>query len=91
MCGSRRIIKWGIRSGRQRYKCQRCHKLFVWKNEGKSLDKQKIWFKKWVMGRMTLEEIAEQKECSARTIQRLFKEYLNNPPTPQIKANDNCH
>ncbi len=91
MCGSKRIIKWGTQSGRQRYKCQRCHQLFVWKNKGKSLDKQKVWFKKWIMGRMTLEEIAKQKECSISTIQRLFREYLNNPPTPQIKANSNCH
>lgn len=91
MCGSNRIIKWGFQSGRQRYKCQRCHQMFVWKNKGKSLDKQKIWFKKWIIGRMTLEEIAKQKECSGSTIQRLFREYLNNPPIPQIKANSNCH
>lgn len=91
MCGSKRIIKWGFQGGRQRYKCQRCHQLFVWKNKGKSLDKQKIWFKKWVVGRMTLEEIAKQKECSTRTIQRLFYIFLDNPPTPQIKENNNCH
>lgn len=40
---------------------------------------------------MTLEEIARQKECSVGTIQRLFKNYLDHPPTPQIKPNDNCH
>lgn len=40
---------------------------------------------------MTLEEIAKQKECSIRTIQRLFEEYLDNPPTPQVKENNNCH
>jgi len=40
---------------------------------------------------MTLEEIAKQKKCSISTIQRLFKNYLNNPPTPQIKENNNCH
>jgi len=91
LCGSNKIIKWGIRSGRQRYKCQRCHQLFVWKNKGKSLDKQKIWFKKWIINRMTIEEIAKAKGCSTRTIQRLFKEYLDNPPTPQIKENNNCH
>jgi len=40
---------------------------------------------------MTLEEIAKQKECSSRTIQRLFKKYLDHPPTSQIKENNNCH
>ena len=43
------------------------------------------------MGRMTLEEIARQKDCSISTVQRLFREYLTHPPTPQIKPNDDCH
>ena len=91
MCQSSNVIKWGIRNGRQRYKCQNCHKLFIWKNEGKSIDKQKIWFKKWVMGRRTIQEIAHEKKCSVNTIHRLFDNFLDNPPTPQIKPNDNCH
>lgn len=40
---------------------------------------------------MTIEEIAEQKKCSSRNIHRLFKNYLDNPPTPQIRENTNCH
>ena len=91
MCGSKRIIKWGFQSGRQRYKCHRCHQLFIWKNKGKSLSKQKIWFKKWILGRAILDDIAKEKKCSTRTIQRLFKKYLNNPPIPQVRENDNCH
>jgi len=91
MCLSGKIIKWGTRNNRQRYKCKRCGQLFVWKNIGKSLDRQKPWFKKWVIGRMTISEIAKTKKCSISTIQRLFKIYLDDPPTPQIKENSNCH
>lgn len=91
MCGSKSVIKWGIRSGRQRYKCQRCHKLFVWKNKGKSKDNQKDWFRKWIMGRRMISEIAKEKKCSVSTVQRLFKECLDKPPTPQIKNNKECH
>lgn len=40
---------------------------------------------------MTLGEIAAKKKCSISTIQRLFKKYLNKPPVPQIKPNNNCH
>jgi AraC-like DNA-binding protein len=65
--------------------------LFVWKEKKNSIHRQKSWFKKWVMGRMTLEEIARQKDCSISTVQRLFREYLAHPPTPQIKPNDDCH
>lgn len=43
------------------------------------------------MGRMTINEIAAQKKCSSRNIHRLFKNYLNHPPIPKIKPNDNCH
>ncbi len=75
----------------KRYKCKRCHQLFVWKNKGKSKDKQKTWFKKWVMGRRMVREIASEKKCSVSTVQRLFKEYLDNPPTPQIRNNKECH
>lgn len=43
------------------------------------------------MGKRTISEIAKEKSCSVSTIQRLFRIYLNHPPTPQIKPNDNCH
>lgn len=91
ICLSGRVIKWGIRGDRQRYKCKRYHQLFVWKNNGKSIDKQKIWFKKWIFDRLEFSDIVKQKGCSVSTLQRLFKNYLDNPPTPQIKLNENCH
>jgi transposase-like protein len=40
LCLSRDIIKWGIRNNKQRYKCKRCHQFFVWRNKGKSLNRQ---------------------------------------------------
>ncbi len=43
------------------------------------------------MGRRTIAEIAKEKDCSVNTIHRLFDIFLNNPPTPQIKENNNCH
>ena len=43
------------------------------------------------MGRMTLLDISQQKNCSISTIQRLFGEYLSNSPIPQIKSNNDCH
>jgi AraC-like DNA-binding protein len=43
------------------------------------------------MKRMTIEEIAEQRKCSVNTVHRLFDNYLDHPPTPQIRENDNCH
>jgi hypothetical protein len=65
--------------------------MFVWKNKGKSLDKQKVWFRKWIMGKRTIAEIASEKKCSVNTIHRLFDNYLSHPPTPRIRENNNCH
>ena len=53
--------------------------------------KPKIWFRKWVFDRLELKDIAKQKGCSISTIQRLFRGYLDYPPTPQIRENNNCH
>lgn len=91
MCLSSKVIKWGFQADRQRYKCKKCGQLFIWKNIEKSLDRQKSWFRKWVLGRMTLNDVAQEKGCSTRTIQRLFKQYLDNPPIPQVKENNYCH
>jgi len=43
-----------------------------------------------VMGQMTIKEIAAQKKCSSRNVHRLFKNYLDHPPTPQIRPNNDC-
>ena len=40
---------------------------------------------------MTLREIADKKGLTIQTIRALFKNYLDNPPIPQIKSNNNCH
>ena len=91
MCLSGRIIRWGFQAGRQRYRCQRCRRSFIWTEKKNSLHRQKSWFKKWVIGRMTVDEIARQKSCSSRSVHRLFKEYLDHPPAPQVRANNDCH
>lgn len=91
MCLGSKTIKWGIRNNRQRYKCRRCHQLFIWKEKKNSVHRQKVWFKKWVFNRFELKDIAKQKDCSISTVQRLFRKYLDSPPTPQIKPNNDCH
>ena len=40
---------------------------------------------------MTLQEIANEKGVTIQTIRTLFQHYLNNPPIPKIKPNNNCH
>lgn len=56
-----------------------------------SLLRQESWFKKWVIGKSTLQEISKESGKSTRTLQRLFQTFLNNSPIPIIKSNSGCH
>lgn len=83
-CGSLNTIKWGNRQNRQRYKCKNCGILFTSKNKGVSESNRFIWFKKWVIGRRTIEQLVTEIGCSERTIRRLFYGYLSHPPKLSI-------
>lgn len=50
-----------------------------------------MWFKKWVIGRLTLEEIAKQRNLTIKTIRTKFQAFLSSPPISKIKPNNNCH
>lgn len=38
-----------------------------------------------------MQEIADKKGLTIQTIRMLFKNYLDHPPIPKIKSNNNCH
>ena len=80
-CGSLSIIRWGLREGRQRYKCQDCGASFVKHKEGVSRSNRLVWFRKWVLGKQTIEDIACDSGYSARQLHRWFDEYLDSSPS----------
>lgn len=80
-CGSLDNIKWGIRDGLQRYKCGECGHLFSARRKEITASNRFVWFKKWVSGRMTLDEIAGRSGYSTRQLHRWFDEYLDTTPT----------
>lgn len=84
-------IKWGKQNNKQRYFCKNCEKLFATLSKNKSIARQKIWFKKWVVGKQTLQELSNASNKSARTLQRLFSVYLDNPPNPKIISSKKCY
>ncbi|NCF75234.1 MAG: methyltransferase domain-containing protein [Xanthomonadaceae bacterium] len=81
----------GMQNNKQRWLCRNCHKSFIVYSKQKSIVRQISWFKKWIIGRMTLREIANKKGLTIQTIRALFKNYLDNPPLPKIKPNNSCH
>ena len=65
-CGSLDIIKWGVRNGKQRLKCRNCKSLFSARRKDISKSNRFPWFRKWVSGRMTIEEISASSGYSSR-------------------------
>lgn len=54
--------------------------FFTWKNISVKESNQFIWFEKWIVGRQTLEQIAQSSHYSTRTLKRYFHLYLSKPP-----------
>ena len=79
-CGSLNIIRWGLREGHQRYKCRDCGTSFVKHKEGVRQSNRLVWFRKWVLGKQTIEDIAQECGYSARQVHRWFDEYLDSSP-----------
>lgn len=79
-CGSLNIIRWGLREGHQRYKCCDCGTSFVKHKEGVRQSNRLVWFRKWVLGKQTIEDIAQECGYSARQVHRWFDEYLDSSP-----------
>ena len=80
-CGSLNIIRWGSREGHQRYKCRDCETSFVKHKEGVRQSNSLVWFRKWVLGKQTIEDIAQECGYSARQVHRWFDEYLDSSPS----------
>lgn len=80
-CGSLENIKWGTREGVQRFKCNECGALFSARRKDISQSNRFCWFKKWVSGRMSLEEISASSGYSTRQLHRWFDEHLDSSPS----------
>ncbi len=85
-CGSLDNVKWGTRSGLQRYKCNGCGHLFSARRKEITSSNRFVWFKKWVSGRMTIEEIASTSGYSSRQLHRWFDDYLDTWPSWTINT-----
>ena len=80
-CGSLDNIKWGVRNENQRYKCNDCGHLFSSRRKDITASNRFAWFKKWVSGRMSLDEIADRSGYSTRQLHRWFDDYLDASPS----------
>jgi len=88
VCGSLDVIKWGIRSGKQRFKCKECGASNTRKNTGVSRSNRFIWFREWIIGKQTLEQLCAKSGYSSRTLRRYFAVYLSDYPLWRIKPSE---
>lgn len=87
-CESLDVIGWGIRSGKQRFKCKNCGLFLTRTNDGVSKKNRFIWFKEWIEGKQTFCQISKKSGYSERTLKRYFYDYLSDYPTWKIKKNE---
>lgn len=80
-CGSLSIICWGKREGHQRYRCRDCGSSFVKHKEGVRRYNRMVWFRKWVLGKQNIEDIAQECGYSTRQLHRWFDDYLDTAPS----------
>ncbi len=87
-CGSLNVIKWGKRGNHQRFKCKNCDSMFTFRRKDVSVSNRLIWFKWWIVGKQTIQQISALSGYSPRQLSRWFDEYLSDCPTWKIKCGE---
>jgi hypothetical protein len=87
----RKVQKWGMQNGKQRYRCTSCYHNFVFLNDGVRKANKFVWFYKWVMERQVYKHLVRDSGMSQSSLQRLFKFYLNSPPNNTVESKGHVH
>lgn len=90
-CGSLAVIRWGIQSGKQRFKCKNCDLFFIRNDPDQRLENRFIWFRKWILERQTFKTLSRDSHLSMDTLQRIFYTYLKRSPTVKILKRGQVH
>lgn len=84
-CGSLNVIKWSIRNGHQRFRCNDCGYSFTPSRPDVSQSNRFVWFRKWISGKQRLVDIAHESGYSSRQLRRWFDDYLARAPEWKIQ------
>mgnify|MGYP003441209313 FL=1 len=87
-CGSMDVIKWGTRGGRRRFKCKNCDSMFTYRRKDVSKSNRFTWFRWWIVGKQSIQQISELSGYSTRQLSRWFNEYLDDYPTWKIQCGE---
>lgn len=81
------MISWGKQNGKRRFKCKNCGIYFTSENKSVGLKNKEIWFKKWIVGKQTYEQISAESGYSVSTLQRYFNVMLSKAPKLSYRQN----
>jgi len=88
VCGSLDVIKWGVRNGKQRFRCKDCGALNTRKNQGVSCSNRFIWFREWITGKQTFSQLSARSGYSERSLKYYFYDYLSHYPKWKIRPSE---
>ncbi len=74
-CSSYRVHKYGLKRGKQNYKCQNCKHSFQNNNRAKSNNWIKNAYHKYASGRQTLHDLSKDIGISSKTLRKYFDNY----------------
>ena len=84
-CSFLETVKRGKRAGHTRYYCKNCGKYCTDRRTAVSDKNKEIWFRRWVVGKESISQLATQSPYSARTLKRYFYEQLPHCPVWHIQ------
>jgi len=67
-------------NGRQRWFCHSCQKSFHWSNKANKQQRERIWFKKWMIEGYAVRQLSQQSHYSSAKLYRIVNFWLSSPP-----------
>lgn len=65
---------------RQRWYCKDCKKSFHWKILTNKLNRERVWFERWIIEGYSVRQLCDQSGYSSSKIYRIINYWLSNPP-----------
>lgn len=87
-CGFLDTIKWGKRNGHVRYFCKNCQSHFTDRRPHITEKNKMVWFREWVVGKQSIEQLSERSGYSVRHLKEYFYSILPTCPTWHIQRRE---
>jgi ribosomal protein S27AE len=87
-CGFLDTVKRGKRGGATRWYCKNCGSYFTDRRPHITSKNKEVWFREWIVGRQTIEQLAARSGKSVRSLKRYFYDRLPNCPTWHIQRRE---